>query len=171
MKFVYALIDPRSDEIFYVGQSSRGAYEPEWYIKSAHRGSTQRKVKAKLRQIHDAGRKAEWAVLEESDDLNAAECFWIASIRAAGGSLTNMTPGGRESGSQRHSDTGKNISKAVKGKPRPNTRKQEVRPMVTCACCDREFQTYLRPSDRIKGKNKFFCSNDCRIQRYAHGVG
>lgn len=167
---IYALIDPRDQTIFYVGQSRRGSYEPEWYIKSAHRGSTQRKVKAKLRQIHLLGLKTEWCILEETDDLDIAETFWICSLLATGANLTNMKFGGYGAKSTRHPDTGKNISKARKGQPNLSARKPESYPMVSCAVCDTIHKTYLRPADREKGKDTFFCSKDCLKVRACYGV-
>lgn len=161
MKFIYALLDPRDETIFYVGQSRRGSYEPEWYIKSAHRGSTQRKVKAKLRQLHNLGLKAEWCVLEETDDLDTAETFWICSLLASGAHLTNMKFGGYGAKSTRHPDTGRNISKARKGQPLFAARKPEAYPIVACSKCGKLHKTYLRPSDREKGKSRFFCSREC----------
>lgn len=168
MKFIYGLIDPRDSTIFYVGQSSRGAYEPEFYIRAAHRGSTQRRVKAKLRQLSDLGMRAGWQVLEETEELNAAECFWISSIKAAGGKLTNMTPGGRESGSQRHPDTGRNISKSRKGKPNLAAHKPEAYAVLNCVRCDKSFRKYIRPSDRALGRKNFFCTLHC-AQEFRYG--
>ncbi len=96
-RIIYALVDPRVETIFYAGKSQRGSEEPEQYINNAHRGSTQRKVKAKLRQIHLLGMRATWELLEEvpeDQSLDDAEKFWIASILATGALLANMTPGG-----------------------------------------------------------------------------
>lgn len=163
-RFVYALIDPRDETIFYVGQSSRGPYEPEWYIKSAHRGSTQRKVKSKLRSLHYLGFLADWCILEETDNLDVAETFWICSLLAAGAKLTNMRFGGYGAKGLRHPDTGKNISKARKGKPNLSARKPEVHPEVTCGTCGKIHQTYLRPED-IGVKKNFFCSLICSARR------
>lgn len=170
MKFIYGLIDPRDDTVFYVGQSKRGSFEPEFYIKSAHRGSTQRRVKAKLRGLYALGLKAQWCILEETDDLDLAESFWICSILAAGGKLTNMTFGGYGASGVRHPDTGKNISRARRGKPNLSARKPEARPFVSCNRCGKIHQTYMRPRDRMTGKSNFFCSLECWKKRKSDGV-
>lgn len=165
MKFIYGLIDPRDQTIFYVGQSSRGSYEPEWYIKSGHRGSTQRKVKSRLRQIHNLGLKTEWCILEETDQLDLAEGFWICSLLAAGAKLTNMKFGGYGAKLTRHPDTGKKISAARRGQPLLLARKPDCRRMVQCDLCSITIERYLRPSQR-SGEQKmprFFCSRDCWI--------
>lgn len=106
MIFVYGLIDPRDQTIFYVGLTRRGAVEPGGYVRYAHRGSTTQKVRRYLRRLFKLGVKAEWTVLEEclETHLADAERFWIASLRAAGAILMNVKDGGEGGGiGQRHS--------------------------------------------------------------------
>ena len=94
--FIYGLIDPRDGSIFYVGQTSRGSIEPEGYIKTAHRFPTRRPLRRYLRRIYNLGLTAHWEILEEVDEnqLNDAEKFWIASLRASGAILSNRADGG-----------------------------------------------------------------------------
>ncbi len=93
--FIYCLIDPRDETIFYVGQSSRGADEPEQYIRYGHL-TTRRLVCRELFRIKRLGLQASWEVLEECSitELSIIEVFWISNLRASGARLMNMTNGG-----------------------------------------------------------------------------
>lgn len=161
---IYGLIDPRNSTLFYVGQSSRGAFEPEHYVRTAHRGSTVRKMKRVLRALHNLGLKAEWTILEEVDSaelLDDAESFWISAITVTGAFLANMTPGGYAKGAKRSPDTGKKISLATKGIPRPHTTKPECRIKITCHFCGDMIERYVRPAHRISNRPNYFCSRSC----------
>jgi hypothetical protein len=85
-KFIYGLVDPRDGQLRYVGQTSMGFVRPK-KLHAAKCGSWQKSLKNK-------GLEPEIIVLEETDDLNCAEEFWISSFRMIGADLTNMTTGG-----------------------------------------------------------------------------
>ena len=90
---VYSLSDPRTEEIRYVGQSSRGMIRPK-QPHAAHCRSWEL-------NLLEVGLKPEVEVLEEWDGngdpvewLNQTEIFWIATWRFMGAALTNLTDGG-----------------------------------------------------------------------------
>ncbi len=119
--FVYCLIDPRDQTIFYAGKTFRGADEPLGYIKNAHSGSTSRYVKRYLRRLYNLGLEADWEILEETtlENLSMAETFWISSLRAAGATIMNMTDGGE---GHRHTEASKKlISEKQLGIPKPKS--------------------------------------------------
>ena len=83
---IYALVDPRTDCIRYIGQSGHC-----WEAKrEQHRRARWILGLLKL------GLKPEMVVLEEvaADQANDAERFWIASLLAAGARLVNTDAGG-----------------------------------------------------------------------------
>lgn len=91
---VYGLIDPRTDCLRYVGKTTnlKKRYSrhcnPQRSDRS-HRGCW-------LRGIRNSGLQPVVVVLEEvaEQDVVDAECFWIASLRAAGADLVNAANGG-----------------------------------------------------------------------------
>lgn len=93
---IYGLVDPRTDEVRYIGQSSSGLIRP---LNHGTPSSLQcRRHSAHwLRSLGDAGLHYGVRILEElssRDDLDKAEIRWIAAARAAGWSLTNHNDGG-----------------------------------------------------------------------------
>ncbi len=90
---IYGLVDPRSGLLRYVGRSSNGLARPRRF-HSARCFSWERSLKS-------LGLKKQVEVLEELEDgpdvnkrLNDVERWWIASVKAVGGELLNMTDGG-----------------------------------------------------------------------------
>ena len=94
---VYALTDPRSGEIRYIGKSSSGVARPQYHLSPAHiRRETTRKARW-LQSLLALGLRAQIEVVEECgsvDHANEAERFWISQFRALGFRLTNLTDGG-----------------------------------------------------------------------------
>ena len=94
-RFIYALRDPETSRIRYVGLTTTGESRPikqcRWpKLDASHRAAWTAKLKAD-------GRQPEWFALEycETDDqLSAAERFWIAYYRGRGFDLTNHMDGG-----------------------------------------------------------------------------
>lgn len=85
-KFIYGLIDPRDGQIRYVGQSSVGMKRAE-VLHSA-------KCKSWQMSLRSQNLREEVEIIEETEDLNDAEMFWIAYFRMIGADLTNLTAGG-----------------------------------------------------------------------------
>lgn len=133
---IYALVDPRTGERFYVGQSSRGMERcREHFTPFARKESTLKGLA--VRRIFDAGLVPGVDVLQRIADpdeavppllkhydpaiewgaLDAAEMRWIAHGRAAGWPLTNGTDGGDGlRGLARTPEHGARISAAKMGK-------------------------------------------------------
>ncbi len=93
---VYALVDPCTRLVRYVGKSVSGLSRPRSHANpSKLRGNGYKERWIKTLQAHDL--EYEIAVLEEAasnDALPALERFWIAYGRACGWPLTNATDGG-----------------------------------------------------------------------------
>lgn len=93
--FVYALVDPESKEIRYVGKTSVGIARPNAHNRNARLEWT---YKARwILGLHARGLKPLVSTLEmcrNGADLIAAERRWIADLRARGCRLTNLTDGG-----------------------------------------------------------------------------
>ncbi len=98
---IYGLVDPKSNELRYVGRSSSGLNRPRMHSRpsslKANRDYCHFWVEALLKN----GLTPEILVLEQfessadvNDRLNDAEVFWIAYFRYIGARLTNMTTGG-----------------------------------------------------------------------------
>jgi hypothetical protein len=116
---IYALIDPRTGRVRYVGQSSTGMTRPRthvWFAKSGGRTYCDNWV----RQLLKLGMMFDVWVLEELeavDSLDAREVWWIAFARAWGCPLTNLTDGGGGIRGYSHTDEARerirNIQKTV----------------------------------------------------------
>lgn len=97
MKFlIYALTDPRTDEVRYIGKSTSGLKRPKEHLRPTQLKPNTHKTRW-IRQLLTQGLKPKIQILEEfstGDDLNYAECFWIAQGRGLEWKLTNATKGG-----------------------------------------------------------------------------
>lgn len=84
---VYAIIDPRSDEIFYIGQTSDLARR-----RTEHLEGTDQLSGLRVRQIRLAGFLPLTVILERCASMDAAlmaEIFWIELARTRGMVLLN----------------------------------------------------------------------------------
>jgi hypothetical protein len=91
MGVIYALCDPGTGEIRYVGQTGDLESRIKQHLKNAA-GGHQYHV---YRWIHSLGGPPKVIVLEETEDLDIMERLWIAGLRSIGYRLTNMSPGGK----------------------------------------------------------------------------
>lgn len=94
MSAIYALTDPVTGEIRYVGKTGRTPRERLLdHVRQARQGvHRQRRLCCWIRSLTDAPMVV---VLEsDPDDLDEAERRWIATLSEEGASLCNMTPGG-----------------------------------------------------------------------------
>jgi NUMOD3 motif len=87
---IYALHDPRDWSIRYVGKAN----SPEY--RHGRRRSHNRSLQLFLSELRALGMKPRVTILQEcsSDQWQAWERFWIATIKAAGEKLLNIHPGG-----------------------------------------------------------------------------
>lgn len=98
MKYlIYALTDPRTKEIRYIGQSTTGLLRPRAHTSPTKLARTSTHQVNWIKGLVAAGLKYTITVLEHLagiDGLDAAEIRWIAYGRECGWPLTNITAGG-----------------------------------------------------------------------------
>lgn len=93
MTSIYALVDPRNNEVRYVGK----AKNPKLRYAS-HKCVTGNSYRANwIRSMQQCGHNPEMVILEEAVDWVESELFWIDYLRSLGARLTNLSKGG-ESG-------------------------------------------------------------------------
>lgn len=100
---IYGLIDPRNNQLRYIGQSSTGLDRPKrhnssYYLRP-HKGLRTHKQRWIL-QLLSLNLKPEIIILEQLDkkeQLNESEIFYIAYFKSLGCRLTNTTLGGQNS--------------------------------------------------------------------------
>lgn len=117
--YIYALIDPRTNQVRYIGKT--------FNVLSRFRGHCKDKgptYKAKwIRELRAAGYSPRIEIVEiintgNQKDWEAAERQWISNFKLLGCKLTNLTEGG-DSGWALSLDARSRISRARKGKSRP----------------------------------------------------
>lgn len=119
--FIYGLFDPRTTELRYVGKGSTTLA----HRLAAHLTPSSLKDRTLkngwLKSLLKKGFKPEACELEDvAGDVDEAERFWIASMRAIGCNLTNMTNGGDgQTGIVRSAEWRANISAATRGRAKP----------------------------------------------------
>jgi len=110
MKYIiYALTDPETKEIRYIGMSSCGLVRPKEHIKAKNLKTKSHKVNW-IKTLLAKGLIYEISVLEvlqTPEGLSEREQFWIAHYRAQGSNLTNLTNGGEGSPGYRFSKESK----------------------------------------------------------------
>lgn len=90
--YIYALVDPRDDQVRYVGKSDKPRTRCRQHIRAARMG-VQLPVYDWIRELLDEGLEPHQEVLEETlvNEWPEAERHWIAHFRALGADLTNVT--------------------------------------------------------------------------------
>lgn len=96
---IYALKDPRTDVVHYVGQTTRGASRRNEVNKVSYLGDRKdHAVKAWVNGLRGDGLRPVFSALEflnSKDELDAAERGWIRYGRSQGWPLLNLTDGGK----------------------------------------------------------------------------
>src|SRR5262245_24661958 len=97
MPVIYALIDPTSLDIRYIGYTSCNPPELrlQAHIKDALSGGNYHNHRW-IRKLHQDGLVPEFGIVEEVNEFNWSdrEQFWIKTLRELGYNLTNMSDGG-----------------------------------------------------------------------------
>lgn len=139
---IYALIDPRTNYIRYIGLTTIGFKRIKAHMKEAvlkNRATSQHMLNWLLSLAKD-NLTYEVEILEENhnsiDELKQAEIFWIAYHRMIGSPLINMTDGGDGCHNRVVTDTfrkkmseintGKKLSEKTKDKLRESQKKKKV---------------------------------------------
>jgi len=84
---IYAIVDPRSREIFYIGRTDSPERRFAEHIEGTHQLSG-----IVVQQIKEAGFLPHFIVLERCESLGhtcMAEIFWIETLQSRGAKLTN----------------------------------------------------------------------------------
>jgi len=129
---IYALVDPRTDAVRYIGKSSSGLARPRAHGEPAVVARDPNRHKARwIAGLMAAGLSYRVDVLEEVDaasDLNEAERAWIAQGRRLGWRLTNITAGGDGGhGVSPSAETRAKLSRAAKGRTLTAEHREKVR--------------------------------------------
>lgn len=98
---IYALIDPVSKETRYIGQSSDVKNRYRQHLKDFYGDTPKERWIMKLNNL---GLSPEMILIEETQDLDVREEYWIRNIREEGNNLLNIADGGK---SVRHMNRGK----------------------------------------------------------------
>ena len=100
MKLIYALLDPDTSEVRYIGKTTNGLRRAKAHLwPSSRHGKTDRKNRW-INSLVAKGKTPAICILahyDDATDLYQAECDYIALYKHLGARLTNTTPGG-ESG-------------------------------------------------------------------------
>ena len=97
---IYALVDPRNGEVKYVGKTVFPVRERLGrHIREARQGVVSHKCNW-IRQLLNQGLKPLVLLLEETEDWQTREVFWIAHYQSIG-KLTNLAEGGKGSSGYR----------------------------------------------------------------------
>lgn len=96
MNLVYALQDPRTKEIRYIGKSTKGLKRPKYHLLPCYYANKKHdKIPLYLwiRKLARLGLKPEILILQEIDtaqNLAKAELYWIDYFKFQGSPLTNV---------------------------------------------------------------------------------
>lgn len=130
--YIYGLRDPRTEEMRYVGASSR----PQMRVSEhcAPKAVTKPTEKAAwLRELCGLGLRPDVVILEATmgDDWQERERWWIAHLKGKGARLTNSTRGGEGmttvAGTPCSERRRRAISSALKGHPVSEKTRQKMR--------------------------------------------
>jgi hypothetical protein len=92
MTSIYALLDPNTAEVRYVGKSVNPALRYASHIHSRLHPRTH--CGKWIRSLAIKGHRPEMVILEDSADWHEAEPFWISYFKFLGARLTNHSTGG-----------------------------------------------------------------------------
>lgn len=94
---IYALSDPRTNEVRYVGKAANPAKRLQAHLSAFQLTQYRSRKNSWLRSLLEKGLKPDLLIVDSdipAEDLNEAEKFWIAVYRGWGVPLTNGTDGG-----------------------------------------------------------------------------
>ncbi len=102
---IYGLIDPRNNQLRYVGMSGNPHKRFLYHCGEGANGKQTMKARW-ISGLLNAGLLPRWFVIEESDaeGWKEAEQFWIAYFKSLGSRLLNMTSGGEGTLNFSHSE-------------------------------------------------------------------
>lgn len=124
MNNIYALADPRTNTIRYIGVTKLPlSYRLSGHIRASRWGEKTYKA-AWIRELLALNLKPIIKLVEETEDRDR-ECYWIAKFRADGCKLVNTTDGG-EGGNGLSLEARQRISLKLTGRKRPDEVKRRI---------------------------------------------
>jgi hypothetical protein len=117
---IYALVDPRTNEVRYIGKSVNPEQRYTVHLAYARKG-TQTYACRWIKGLLNEGLAPQLNILESdisTDRIDEREIWWIAEGARLGWRLTNMTEGG-DGGAYKYPESAAKISAANKGKRKP----------------------------------------------------
>lgn len=117
---IYALSDPRTHEVRYVGQTRLTVERRAARHVDVSRLGGDAYLARWLRQLDRAGYRPLVALVQAVDDVHAddAETYWISYFRASGCPLTNVSSGGSGRRAAHSEETRRKIGDGNRGKVR-----------------------------------------------------
>lgn len=91
--FIYTLVDPVTHEVRYVGQTWQPARRKNQH-QSVSNNLSGRRVNHWILSLLQDGLKPIFVKVEETENLDEREMFWVAEHRRRGARLLNMNNGG-----------------------------------------------------------------------------
>lgn len=101
---VYALADPETREVRYVGETARALAQRVAQHRKTSRSKTTPPVNAWLRGLGVAPLAIEIESHVNECEMHDAEAYWIEQFRAMGARLLNIAPGGLARSGFRHTE-------------------------------------------------------------------
>lgn len=132
MAEIYALIDPRTGAIRYVGKANDSAKRLKKHIQDSRTRNTP--VYCWMRKLAGMGLVPSVRVLEVTDDWQEAERRLIDVLRARGERLLNVAEGGDEPycSPEQRAENGRRLSAAIHSDPFRH-RIWEIKRAIACA--------------------------------------
>lgn len=154
---IYALIDPRTEQVRYVGQSSCGMKRPRMHSFASVLHKDGHTAKACwIRSLQQLGLEYRIAILDmlpEPAGLDELEQYWIARGRASGWPLLNHRAGGETGrGHYPSEETRRKIGEASARNWRDPVYRQRV--LAACRGVKRSAETRARMSEAQRGNTK-----------------
>lgn len=169
---IYALVDPRTSEIRYIGKSGIGLARPKNHVSLAQRGEPTLKS-SWIRLLLSEGTRPVVRVLWEApshDGLYELEMFLIAEALKLGMRLTNGTSGGPgTTGLKRSADAIAKTSAANRG--RKHTPEAIEKSRLARTGAKRSSEARKRISDSMRGKPRPSPSEATRAKIAAANTG
>lgn len=152
MTYIYALCDPDTQEVRYVGKADdvQKRYEQHIWIKASPNSYR----KSWIKSLQKQGKQPLIKVLEEVDASiwKERERWWIAEMRRQGARLTNLTDGGDGVDGLKHTpESLRKMSEAHKGHvtaPETRTKLREASKVYAS-----QDEVKKKVSERFKGKS------------------
>jgi len=135
--FIYILIDPRDNQVRYVGKTKSKNRRYYQHMNEASKGTRTHKNNWLL-SLKNKGLKPEMVIIDECEDDSwiFLEKWYLEVFKAWGYNLTNLTQGGEGPSGYKHTEEHKqNMSKLHKGK----TVSLETRQKISIAVKGRKY--------------------------------